>query len=257
MISTVIRSEILTIESLRENELQEARAIQRAMLASEKLETPEITIESEFQPVSEVGGDFLDYFLLSDGTAGLYLGDVTGKGLPAALFAALAVGTLRGVHKTGTAPSSVLALLNKRMILKSATVRYAAVQYAHLDPTSGVMQIASAGMHGPFHLSKSGCKDLELCGIPPGLFPATEYDMKQIQLGSRDSVVFLSDGLLDATNRDGEILGIERVMELLASCREMSPAEILRTLFSFVEQYAEGQAQQDDRTAAVLRYAGS
>jgi hypothetical protein len=106
MISVDVPSETATIESLRETELQEARAIQRAMLSSEKLETPRVTIESEFQPVTEVGGDFLDYFLLSDGTAGLYLGDVTGKGLPAALFAAPAVGTLRGVHKTGTAPSA-------------------------------------------------------------------------------------------------------------------------------------------------------
>ena len=157
MIGTLVSSETATIESLRETELQEARAIQRAMLASEKLQTSEITIESEFQPVTEVGGDFLDYFLLSDGTAGLYLGDVTGKGLPAALFAALAVGTLRGVHKTGTAPSTVLAMLNKRMLLKSVTVRYAAVQYAHLDPRTGVLQIASAGMHGPFHLRADGC----------------------------------------------------------------------------------------------------
>lgn len=75
---------------------------------SEALKTAQLSIESEFQPFSEVGGDFLDYFLLSDGTAGLYLGDVTGKGLPAALFAALAVGTLRGIHKTGTAPSACL-----------------------------------------------------------------------------------------------------------------------------------------------------
>jgi sigma-B regulation protein RsbU (phosphoserine phosphatase) len=88
MIGTEVPSETVTIESLRESELQEARAIQLAMLASEGLRTPWVTIESEFQPVSEVGGDFLDYFLLSDGTAGLYLGDVTGKGLPAALFAA-------------------------------------------------------------------------------------------------------------------------------------------------------------------------
>jgi serine phosphatase RsbU (regulator of sigma subunit) len=73
-------------------------------------------------------GDFLDYFLLSDGTAGLHWGDVTGKGLPAALFAALAVGALRSVHKTGTAPCTVLAQLNKRMMLKSVSLPSAAVQ---------------------------------------------------------------------------------------------------------------------------------
>ena len=257
MISTEAPSETATIESLRETELQEARAIQRAMLSSEKLETTRVTIESEFQPVTEVGGDFLDYFLLSDGTAGLYLGDVTGKGLPAALFAALAVGTLRGIHKTGTQPSAVLTLMNKRMMLKSVSLRYAAMQYARLDPETGLMLISSAGMHGPLHLRAEGCKELALCGIPPGLFPNTEYEMKEIQLADGDSVVFLSDGLIDAMDGSGEILGIEKIMELLADCHQKSPQEILRTLFSFVEAYAKGQPQQDDRTAAVLRYSAS
>ncbi len=254
MVSTIVPSETATIESLRENDLQEARAIQRAMLASEALKTPRVNIESEFQPFSEVGGDFLDYFLLSDGTAGLYLGDVTGKGLPAALFAALAVGTLRGVHKTGTAPSAVLELLNKRMMLKSVSLRYAAMQYAHLDPETGVMQISSAGMHGPLHLRAEGCAELALCGIPPGLFPNSEYEMKKIQLAPGDSVVFLSDGLVDAMNDRGEMLGIEGVVSLLGGSRGKSPREILATLFSGVEMYSQGQAQQDDRTAAVVQY---
>jgi sigma-B regulation protein RsbU (phosphoserine phosphatase) len=254
MISTAASPDTVTIESLRENELQEARAIQRAMLASEGLQTAHVNIESEFQPFSEVGGDFLDYFLLSDGTAGLYLGDVTGKGLPAALFAALAVGTLRGVHKTGTAPSTVLAQLNKRMMLKSVSLRYAAVQYAHLDPKTGVMQIASAGMHGPLHLRENGCDELTLSGIPPGLFPHSEYEMKRIQLAPGDSVVFLSDGLTDAMNAQGEILGLERVTEMLRGHEKKSPQEILQSLFGGVEEHSHGQAQQDDRTAAVLRY---
>src|SRR6266481_4265608 len=171
----------LNVEKLREEELEEARAIQSVMLPEQALRAGGVRISHEFQPIAAVGGDFLDYFQLSDGTAGLYLGDVTGKGLPAALFAALAVGTLRGVHKTGTAPSTVLAQLNKRMLLKNVTVRYAAMQYAHLNPETGVMRIASAGMHGPFHLRPSGCDDLALCGIPPGLFPNTEYEMKEIQ----------------------------------------------------------------------------
>lgn len=253
MISTIVSSET-TIEGLRENELQEARAIQRAMLASEALKAPQFDIESEFQSFSEVGGDFLDYFLLSDGTAGLYLGDVTGKGLPAALFAALAMGTLRGVHKTGTAPSAVLAQLNKRMMLKSVSARYAAVQYANLNPETGLMQISSAGMHGPLHLRPEGCDEMALCGIPPGLFPLSEYEMKQIQLAPGDSVVFLSDGLIDAMNSRGEILGIEGVIEMLEGCSKKTPQKILETLFSGVEFYSQGQAQQDDRTAAVVRY---
>jgi len=98
MISVEVPSETVTIESLRETELQEARAIQLAMLASKGLHTPQVTIEGEFQPVTEVGGDFLNYFLLSNGTAGLYLGR-DGQRPSGGAICGAAVGTLRGVHK--------------------------------------------------------------------------------------------------------------------------------------------------------------
>jgi serine phosphatase RsbU (regulator of sigma subunit) len=86
-------------EKLREEELEEARAIQGVMMPTEPLRAGAVRISHAFQPVAAVGGDFLDYFELSDGTIGLYLGDVSGKGLPAAMYAALAVGTLRGVQR--------------------------------------------------------------------------------------------------------------------------------------------------------------
>ncbi len=157
-----------------------------------------------FHPFHEVGGDFLDFFTLTDGAIGIYLGDVAGKGLPAALYTALAVGTLRGVHKTGTPPSSVLSLLNRRVTLRGVTPRYAAVQYACLDPRTGILRIASAGMTGPVLLSAQGNRELDLRGIPPGMFPETEYDSETVQLQCGDSVIFLSDGFCEAQNSEGE-----------------------------------------------------
>lgn len=93
------------------------------MLPGQPLHTASVVISHEFQPVTEAGGEHLDYFTLSDGKVGLYIGDVSGKGLPAARYAALAVGTLRGVHKTGQSPSGVLWLLNRRLhlVVKRAT----------------------------------------------------------------------------------------------------------------------------------------
>src|SRR5712692_4581307 len=88
------------VEKLREEELEEARAIQSVMLPSEPLRAGAVRISHQFQPVAAVGGDFLDYFELSDGSVGLYLGDVSGKGLAAAMYAALAVGTLRSEEHT-------------------------------------------------------------------------------------------------------------------------------------------------------------
>ncbi|MGB9336773.1 MAG: SpoIIE family protein phosphatase, partial [Candidatus Acidiferrales bacterium] len=117
--------ELRALEALRAADLVEARFIQSVMMPAESLRAGAVTISHEFQPMAEVGGDFLDYFKLADGSIGLYLGDVCGKGLPAAMYAALVVGTLRGVHKTGTPPSDVLATLNRRLMIRSMPRRYA------------------------------------------------------------------------------------------------------------------------------------
>jgi len=158
----------LNAEKLREEELEEARAIQSVMLPGEPLRAGAVRISHEFQPVAAVGGDFLDYFELADGSIGLYLGDVSGKGLAAAMYAALAVGTLRGVHKTGQSPGSVLSTLNRRLLVQGVPRRYSAAQYAIFDPRTAEMHVTSAGMPGPFHLSAEGCRVLEIPGLPPG-----------------------------------------------------------------------------------------
>src|SRR5271168_3790648 len=159
-------AELQALEKLRDEELEEARALQSVMLRSRG-----VTISHQFQPVSAVGGDFLDYFELTDGSIGLYLGDVSGKGLPAAFFGALAVGTLRGVHKTGISSDQVLCTMNRRLMNRGLPARHAALQYAVFNPSTREIQISSAGMPGPLHLTGEGCRLLKLSGIPPGLWP--------------------------------------------------------------------------------------
>src|SRR5216684_4894949 len=128
MDTALLPLDLHSIEKLREQELEEARVIQNVMLPAHPLRTAGVTISHEFQPVMEVGGDYLDYFKLSDETIGLYVGEVSGKGLPAALYAALAVGTLRGIHKTGTSPRDVLATLNRRLMIRGMPRRHTAIQ---------------------------------------------------------------------------------------------------------------------------------
>jgi sigma-B regulation protein RsbU (phosphoserine phosphatase) len=130
MLTATPLQDLLAVEKMRENELEEAWVIQGAMLPSQPLHIGNVLISHEFQPVTEVGGDYLDYFALWDGNIGCYVGDVSGKGLPAALYAALAVGALRGVYNTGQAPSRVLGLLNARLQLRGIPARHTALQYA-------------------------------------------------------------------------------------------------------------------------------
>jgi len=189
-----------------------------------------------------VGGDFLDYLLLADGCVGLYLRDVSGNGLPAAMFAALAVGTLRGVHKTGMCPSRVLATLNRRLMIRGATRRHAAVQYAVFDPQTREMKIAGRGMPGPFHLSANGdYRALEVQGkLEPG-----------------DSVLFFTDGLPDAFDAEDESFGLERLQAVCVAQSERSATDFLGEVFSAVTRFAGERSQHDHMAAAVFQYRDS
>jgi sigma-B regulation protein RsbU (phosphoserine phosphatase) len=247
--------ELSVLEKLHEEGLEEARSIQSLMLPTDALHAGSIEIQHEFHPMEAVGGDFLDYFALPDGTIGLYLGDVSGKGLPAAMYAALAVGTLRGIHKTGQSPADVMSMLNRRLMLRCVPRRHAAMQYAVYDPRTREMSIAGAGMPGPCHLSARGSRVLELEGIPPGLFDSSvTYDTATITVEPGDSVLFFTDGISDAFSSNDESFGLEQLQAVCEAYRGASPAEFLAHLFSEVDLFAQGRSQHDDMAAALFRF---
>ncbi len=250
---TQLATDSVSIEQIRQHEIEEARLLQRAMLPMEPLRAPPVEIVSQFRPVVEVGGDFLDFFLLSDRTVGLYLGDVVGKGLPAAFYAALAVGTLRGINKTGESPSQVLELFNKRLRLRTMPKRYCAVQYAVFDPATRTLRYANAGVPGPLHISARGCQELQLGGLPAGMFDQASYDLSSMRLDSGDSVLFLTDGLPEALNARGEDFGMDRLVEVCAQNRRESADTLLSRVFAAVEEFLDAHSQQDDMTAALLK----
>jgi sigma-B regulation protein RsbU (phosphoserine phosphatase) len=249
--------DLSAIEKLREQELEEARTIQGVMLTAQPLREGTVTISHEFQPAAAVGGDYLDYFSLTDGTIGMYIGDVSGKGLPAALYAALAVGTLRGIHKTGMHPARVLSLLNERLLLRGIPGRHSAIQYALFDRPTKQMQIVSAGMPGPLLLRGQECRVLQIAGIPPGLFTGVEYDDLRVELEPGDSVLFYTDGLTDARNLDEEDFGIERLQDVCRRHAGESCLELLGHIFLEIEKFSGECRQWDDMTAAVLHLAGT
>src|SRR5262249_13609743 len=156
---------------------------------------------------------------------------VAGKGLPAAMFAALAVGTIRGVHKTGQSPGNVLTTLNKRLSIRGVPRRYAAIQYAVYDPGSRCMRVASAGMAGPLVLSCGQWHPLELCGIPPGLFSSSTYDTETLLLHPGDAVLFCSDGITDAMDVHGDTFGLGGLQAVCQDCSHCVPTELLSQIF--------------------------
>ena len=254
--SLLLPSELRSIERLREQELEEARVIQNVMMPAQPLCLAGVTISHEFQPVTEVGGDYLDYFKLSDETIGLYVGDVSGKGLPAALYAALAVGTLRGIHKTGMEPERVLSLLNQRLLLRGIPGRHSAIQYALFDPAGSRIRIVSAGMPGPILLRGEDARLLQIAGLPPGLFPTASYDELSLQLEPGDSVLFFTDGLSDARNIHDQEFGVDGIQEVCRRNAGETPLELLKHLFSSIQDFTADCKQWDDMTAAYFHFAG-
>ncbi len=124
------------------------------------------------------------------------------------------------------------------------------------DPPSQKLHIASAGMPGPFHLGSNGCRILEVNGIPPGLFPATSYETLSLSLQPGDSVLFCTDGITDAFDREGGQFGIERLQELCGADRPASPTEMLGRIFAAVESFSRGREQHDDMAAALFHFCG-
>ncbi|MBI3663564.1 MAG: PP2C family protein-serine/threonine phosphatase [Acidobacteria bacterium] len=241
------------IEQLRAFEIEEARNIQQAMVCVEPLKLHPVEIVSRFRPVAEVGGDFLDYFRLEDHRMGLYLGDVVGKGLAAAMYAALAMGTLRGIHKRGTAPTAVLELMNERLRMRVVPGRYCAVQYAVYDPATRQLSYANAALPRPILISPQGCREVGEGGLPSGLFADAQYEGYSVQLEPGEAVLFCTDGIPDARNPQGDDFGLERVLAVCESHVRADADALLDRLFAEVDAFTGDDLPHDDMTAIVLK----
>jgi len=238
-------------------EREEARQIQYSLLPTGSLVGSNYEVAFRFSPYAGVGGDFADFFELPDGKVGLYVGDVVGKGLPAALYAALVMGLLRGLHKTGASTAESLALLNKRMLVRPVSGRYATTLYASFDPASRKLTFSNAGMPQPLLVSETGCMPLGEGGLPSGIFAGATYDSHVVQLHPGDAVLFASDGLSELRDRDNRDFSWNRLQDVWLQCRSRGAEDSLGLLFEEARQFCQdGSNQQDDITAIVLKVRG-
>ena len=256
MLTILPAVEARAIERLRQEELEEARAVQSLMLPAEVLCAGPAIMAYEFQPVDIVGGDFVDYFSMGNGNVGFYVGDVSGKGLPAAMYAGLAVGILRSVHKTDQLPGEILSALNKRLMSRGGLPRHAAIIYGVFNSHTCEMHLAGAGMPGPLHFSAKGCRVLDLSGIPPGLFADAEYETLTLKLEPGDSILVCSDGIIEAQNARYDDFGIARLMTVCNENSNASPTELLLRIFSAVHAFTDAIRQHDDMAAVIFHLGG-
>jgi serine phosphatase RsbU (regulator of sigma subunit)/ketosteroid isomerase-like protein len=241
-----------------EQELQVARRIQQASLPKEVPQLEGWQISTYYHPAREVGGDFYDFHLLSEGRLGLVVGDATGKGVPAALVMSTTCGMLQAVSEAldSFSPGEVLAQVNETLVDRIPSNMFVTCFYGVLDPKSATFTYANAGHDLPY-LWHGGCaEELRARGMPLGLMPEMSYEQKEMILEPTDSALLYSDGLVEAHDPQGEMFGFPRLRALVAEQgEERSLGDFcLEELYSFV---GEGWEQEDDITLLTLRRSAS
>jgi sigma-B regulation protein RsbU (phosphoserine phosphatase) len=232
---------------------REAKIIQTSLLPTAMLCHESVEIAFRFIPFADVGGDFADFFRLPDGFIGIYLGDVVGKGLPAAMFAALVMGTLRGIHKTGTDTADALFRLNERLLQRPIEGRFCSTLYALFNPATRELIFSNAGMPLPLLVSGAACRPLGEGGFPSGMFRGVTYGRHVVQLSPGDCVLFASDGLHELRNGEGVEFCTSQIEEVWAQCRHKSATESVNFVFDRQLAFSNGTAPHDDITAVVLK----
>jgi ketosteroid isomerase-like protein len=237
-----------------EQELRVARRIQQASLPKEVPSLAGWQISPYYQPAREVGGDFYDFHLLSEGRLGVVVGDATGKGVPAALVMSTTCGMLQAVSRAlASSPGEVLDQVNETLLARIPSNMFVTCFYAILEPESGALSYANAGHDLPYLCRVDGdAEELRARGMPLGLMPSTSYEEKEILRDAGEGVLFYSDGLVEAHNPESEMFGFPRLRALVAEPGEERSLEdfLLEELYSFV---GEGWEQEDDITLLTLK----
>ncbi|HZT98462.1 MAG TPA: SpoIIE family protein phosphatase [Ktedonobacteraceae bacterium] len=238
-----------------EQELRVARLIQQTLLPKELPALPGWQLNAHYQPAREVGGDFYDFLTFEDGRLGIVIGDVTGKGVPAALVMATTRSILRSVAQGSVTPGKVLEQANDLLYPDIPPKMFVTCLYAILDPHSGRLWYANAGHDLPYRRHGDTVSELRATGMPLGLMPGMSYEEKEVTLLPGERVLFYSDGLVEAHNPEREMLGFPRLMSLLKE--HLDDTSLSDFLLDQLKAFTGADwEQEDDVTLVTLTRSG-
>ncbi len=234
-----------------EQELHTAQLIQHSLLPKDVPTLPGWQIVPYYRPAREVGGDLYDFLTFEDGQLGLVIGDVSGKGIPAALVMATTQSMLRAAAQTTTSPGKVLSRVNELLCVDMPPNHFVTCFYAILNPTTGHLRYANAGHDLPYRRSHDGVCELRATGMPLGLMPGMCYEENETTISPDESILFYSDGLVEAHNPNREMFGFDHLQELLSQHSGGTPLIdfLLSQLTAFTGPNWE---QEDDVTIVAL-----
>lgn len=255
--------EIRANEERLEKELRFAQRVQKALLPTAlPRRVKNVDAAWRFEPARELGGDLFDFLVLDPGTLTVAVGDVSGKGVPAALYSTFAAELVRSrtyrrrFTQDRSSPAGVLASMNLIMHERQLEEYYCTLAYANFDLKRHILTLANSGLPYPIHCTAEACTQIELPGVPLGSLPGMTYDEISLSLAPGDIVVFATDGIFEAMNEEGGEFGAERLLEIVARYRGRPAKDLVDAVFEAVAEFRGEADQNDDMTVVAVRVTG-
>jgi len=249
--------EIERQERRLERDLALARELQGRLLPQTNPTLAHLDVAAKFVPARTIGGDLYDFIPYSMSRLGIVIGDVSGKGAPAAIYAALVSGIIRSHAPIEPAPSEMLSAVNLSLAERRIEAQFVSIIYAVWDDAHRTLTVSNSGLPRPIYVHSGKNEVVEATGLPLGLFDEAEYDEFEFKMKPGDMFVFFSDGILDARNRKGDLFGRGRVETIIASCAEKSASCVVDSLFKAVAEHSAGVETFDDQTVVAIKVRSS
>lgn len=237
-------------------ELEVATQVQMSILPQDHASSENHEIQAAMIPAREIGGDFYNFFSLDDALIGLVIADVSGKGIPAALFTMVTQTLLKGAVRNFRSPARCLSEVNETLAEDNETCVFVTVFYGILDLRDGTFRYCNGG-HNPPRLVRgnSRVEALPTTGnVVLGVFPGHDYADGEVRLAPGDALFLYTDGITEAQNTRNEEFGEERLDEKLSSLNQATAREVVNGVVDAVHTFAEDTPQSDDITCIALRF---
>lgn len=237
-----------------EQELEMARKIQRQLLPKEKPSVAGFDIAGTTHAAKVVGGDYFDFIKLKDERWAIALGDVSGKGIPAAMLMSNLQATLRNQALTTPSIRECISNANDLLYLNTESNKFVTLFYGVLDPNSKKFAYVNAGHNFPFLMNKDGAfKTLETGGVVLGMLPNCPYDKDELQLNPGDILLIYSDGVTEAENQMEQLFGEEQLQMCIRENQDRNAEQILANINQAIKAFSGPKDQDDDITMIVIK----
>jgi sigma-B regulation protein RsbU (phosphoserine phosphatase) len=248
--------QIASQEKRLERDLEMARQLQFRLLPPVLPKLDNLDIAAKFVPARAIGGDLYDFVGYSMSRTAIVIGDVSGKGAPAAIYAALVSGILRSHAPIEPGPAEMLSAVNFSLGERRIDGQFVSLIYAVWDDRNRTLKVANSGLPRPIYSHDGKIEVIEATGLPLGLFDDADYDEFTFRAKPGDLFVFFSDGILDASNKNEDLFGRERVEEIVAANPDASAEEVVKAIFRAVKEHVSGEEAFDDQTVVAIRVKG-